>query len=158
VAWSVDEQVVADLRSARTRHRADLVIPYMHWGWEGEPASDRQKQLARTMIDAGADLVVGGHPHVTQEVEYYRGKLIAYSLGNFVFDGFSEGPERIGWLLRMRLNKQGLVAWDTVVAHMDAEGVPHLKQATPSPSGKAASEKIEDRQGLVDSPLTLLSR
>jgi poly-gamma-glutamate synthesis protein (capsule biosynthesis protein) len=79
-------------------------------------------------------------------------------LGNFVFDGFSEGPERIGWLLRMRLNKQGLVAWDTVVAHMDAEGVPHLKQATPSPSGKAASEKIEDRQGLVDSPLTLLSR
>jgi len=158
VAWSVDEQVVADLHSARTRHRADLVIPYMHWGWEGEPASDRQKQLARTMIDAGADLVVGGHPHVTQEVEYYRGKLIAYSLGNFVFDGFSEGPERIGWLLRLRLNKKGLVAWDTVVAHMDAEGVPHLKRATPSPSGKAASEKIEDRQGLVDSPLTLLSR
>jgi poly-gamma-glutamate synthesis protein (capsule biosynthesis protein) len=154
VAWSVDEQVVADIRAARTRHNADLVIPYMHWGWEGEPASPRQKQLARTMIDAGADAVIGGHPHVTQEVEYYQGKLIVYSLGNFVFDGFSEGPERIGWLLRLRLNARGVVAWDTVVAHMDAEGIPHLEKNTASPSGRAGSAKIDSTKALVDSPLT----
>lgn len=157
VAWSVDEQVIADIRSARTRHQADLVIPFMHWGWEQEPANPRQKQLARTMIDVGADLVVGAHPHVTQEVEYYKGKLIAYSLGNFVFDGFGEGPERIGWLLRLRLNKQGLVAWDTVVAHLDADGIPHLARDAKSPSGRAGSPLIEDRQALVDSPLTQLA-
>ncbi|MFM9116644.1 MAG: CapA family protein [Planctomycetota bacterium] len=156
VAWSVDEQVVADIRAARTRHHADLVIPYMHWGWEQEPASARQKQLARIMIDAGADVVVGAHPHVTQEVEYYKGKLIAYSLGNFVFDGFGEGPERVGWLLRLRLNKQGLVAWDTVVANLDDEGLPHLARDTKSPAGKAGSSQIEDRRALVDSPFTLL--
>lgn len=154
VAWSVDEQVVADIRAARTRHKADLVIPYMHWGWESEPANDRQKQLARTMIDAGADMVIGGHPHVVQEVEYYQGKLIVYSLGNYVFDGFQEGPERIGWLVRLRMNKQGLVAWDTIVAHMDDEGIPHLVKEATSPSGSAGSDKIEDRRALSDSPLS----
>ncbi len=154
VAWSVDEHVVADIQAARSRHKADLVIPYMHWGWENEPANDRQKQLARIMIDAGADMVIGGHPHVTQEVEYYQGKLIVYSLGNYVFDGFAEGPERLGWLVRLRMNKQGLVAWDTVVAHMDAEGIPHLMRDTPAPSGSAGGDKIEDRCALVNSPLT----
>jgi poly-gamma-glutamate synthesis protein (capsule biosynthesis protein) len=153
-AWSVDEQVVADIQAARTISKADLVIPYMHWGAEHDPATDRQKHLARLMIDAGADIIVGGHPHVTQETEYYKGKLIVYSLGNYVFDGFEEGPSRIGWILRLRLNKQGLVAWDTVVAHMDAEGIPHLKRDTASPSGTAGVEKIEDKRALVDSPLT----
>jgi poly-gamma-glutamate synthesis protein (capsule biosynthesis protein) len=158
VAWSEDEQVVADIRAARTRHHADIVIPYMHWGWEHEPASDRQKQLARLMIDAGADMVIGGHPHVTQEVEYYQGKLIVYSLGNYVFDGFDEGPSRIGWLVRLRMNKRGLVAWDTVVAHMDDDGIPHLMRDTASPSGAAGSDKIEDRRALVDSPLASLRK
>ena len=106
------------------------------------------------MIDAGADMVIGGHPHVTQEVEYYQGKLIVYSLGNYVFDGFAEGPERLGWLVRLRMNKQGLVAWDTIVAHMDAEGIPHLMRDTPAPSGSAGGDKIEDRCALVNSPLT----
>lgn len=154
VAWSVDEQVIADIRAARTRHQADLVIPYMHWGWEHEAANDRQKQLARMMIDAGADMVIGGHPHVTQEIEYYQGKLIVYSLGNFVFDGFEDGPARTGWLARLQMNKQGLVAWDTVVAHIDKDGIPHLDRSAKSPAGMAGSETIEDRQALVDSPLS----
>jgi poly-gamma-glutamate synthesis protein (capsule biosynthesis protein) len=158
VAWSVDEQVVADIEAARKRHQADLVIPYMHWGWEMQPANDRQKQLARLMIDAGADAVIGGHPHVTQEVEYYKGKLIVYSLGNFIFDGFDEGPGRTGWLVRLRMNKEGLVAWDTVVAHMDEQGIPHLERNAKSPSGIAGSSKIEECQALIDSPLASLEK
>ncbi|MDB5920493.1 MAG: poly-gamma-glutamate biosynthesis protein, partial [Massilia sp.] len=97
VAWSEDEQVRRDIKLARTQYHADLVIPFMHWGWEHEPlASERQRQLARLMIDAGADAVVGGHPHVTQDVEQYRGKPIIYSLGNFVFDGFSSLDNNTG--------------------------------------------------------------
>jgi poly-gamma-glutamate capsule biosynthesis protein CapA/YwtB (metallophosphatase superfamily) len=153
VAWGVDEQVVADIKAAREQYEADLVIPYMHWGEEHEQENDRQKAFARLMIDSGADMVVGGHPHVTQGIEYYKGKLIVYSLGNFVFDGFKEGPARIGWLLRLRLNKQGLTAWDTVVAHLDEEGTPHLESETPSPSGLAGSDKIANCRALVDSPL-----
>lgn len=153
VAWSVDEQVVADLHAARTLHKADLVIPYMHWGDESDPANERQKSLARLMIDHGADLVIGGHPHVTQGAEYYKGKLIVYSLGNFVFDGFDEGPGREGWLLRLKLNRQGLVAWDTVVAQMDDHGIPHLRSDIASPAGSTGSTQIENRRALVDSPL-----
>lgn len=126
IAWSEDEQVRLDIGRARTIFHADLVIPVMHWGWEDEPnASDRQRQLARTMIDAGADAVVGGHPHVTQNVEQYRGKPIIYSLGNFLFNGFTEQVNITGWLLRLELDRKGARAWRTVTAHIDHEGIPH---------------------------------
>lgn len=153
VAWAVDAQIVADIKAARSLHKADLVIPVMHWGWEYEPTNDRQKKLARLMIESGADLVIGGHPHVTQEVEYHRGKLIVYSLGNFVFDGFDEGDRRTGWILRLKLDKKGLVAWDTVVTHMDEQGSAFLQREVSSPSGQRGSDKIESRRALMDSPL-----
>jgi poly-gamma-glutamate synthesis protein (capsule biosynthesis protein) len=126
IAWSEDEQVRLDIRNARTLYHADLVIPVMHWGWEHEGlASARQLQLARMMIDAGADAVVGGHPHVTQNVEQYQGKPIIYSLGNFVFDGFSDADNNTGWLLRLEADRSGVRAWRTFVAHMDNKGTPH---------------------------------
>lgn len=153
VAWSVDEQVVADIKFARAFHRTDLVIPFMHWGQEYDPENDRQKHLARLMIDAGADLVVGGHPHVTQGVEYYQNKLIVHSLGNFVFDGFEKGPARTGWLLRLRLDRRGLLAWDTVVAHLDDEGIPHLQSHLASPSGVRGSTVVSERRALLDPPM-----
>jgi len=148
VAWSVDEQVLADIQYARKIHRADLVIPFMHWGDEQEPdPNDRQRTFARAMIDAGADLVVGGHPHITQGAEYYRGRLIVYSLGNFVFDGFDEGPCRIGWLLRLTLGKQGLVAWETQAAHADEDGIPHPQLDIKTPRGTAGKAEIQWRAG-----------
>lgn len=142
VAWSEDADVVADIRSARAAG-ADLVIPFMHWGWEREPdPSARQRRLARTMIDAGADVVVGGHPHVTQGAEYYKGKLIVYSLGNFVFDGFDLPAARHGWVLRLTLDRNGLLAWDTRVAQMDEEGVPRPVSGLASPCGKPGDSSI----------------
>jgi hypothetical protein len=102
IAWSEDEQVIADIRAARAAG-ADHVIPFMHWGWEkSTQPDDRQRSLARRLIDEGASLVVGSHPHVTQGAEIYRGKPIVYSLGNFVFDGFDYENARRGWLLRRR--------------------------------------------------------
>lgn len=126
IAWSEDEQVRLDIATARSAYHADLVIPMMHWGWEHEgKASQRQRQLARVMIDAGADAVVGGHPHVTQDVEQYKGKPIIYSLGNFLFDGFSEPVNNTGWILQMQLDRQGARSWRTVSTHIDREGTPH---------------------------------
>lgn len=130
IAWSDDEQVQFDIAAARSRHHADLVIPFMHWGWEQErSASARQRQLARRMIDAGADAVVGGHPHATQDIEHYQGKPIIYSLGNFVFDGFDDVPGKTGWLLRLQLDRHGVQAWRTVVAHLDGHGTPRPGKA-----------------------------
>lgn len=142
IAWSEDDQVVADIRGAKAAG-ADLVIPFMHWGWEHEPASERQRQLARLMIDAGAAAVVGGHPHVTQGAEIYRDKPIIYSLGNFVFDGFKSIEGRTGWLLRLDLDKDGVASWRTFAARMDAEGTPHPAPDEPTPCGRRGQAVVE---------------
>ncbi len=71
---------------ATAQKNADLVVVLAHWGVERNDLPEAyQKTLARQYIDAGADLVVGSHPHVLQGFEQYKGKWIAYSLGNFIF-------------------------------------------------------------------------
>jgi poly-gamma-glutamate capsule biosynthesis protein CapA/YwtB (metallophosphatase superfamily) len=125
LAWSEDEQVIADIENARKVHRADLVIPFMHWGLEHEHhASARQRRLAHTMIDAGADAVIGGHPHVTQDIEQYKGRPIFYSLGNFVFDGFEDEDNITGWLIRLEMDRKGVHRWQLYVARIDRQGIP----------------------------------
>ena len=69
----------------------DHVIVFVHWGIErNEPPEDYQRSLARGYIDAGADLIVGCHPHVLQGFEYYKGVPILYSLGNYLFGNRSD--------------------------------------------------------------------
>ncbi|MDN4077185.1 CapA family protein [Paenibacillus polymyxa] len=76
--------IVRSIREAR--NQADLVIVVAHWGKERATALEpHQTELSHAFIDAGADLVVGGHPHVLQGMEQYKGKWIAYSTGNFIF-------------------------------------------------------------------------
>lgn len=145
IAWSEDEQVRLDITKTRSLHRADLVIAVMHWGLEHEPlASPRQRQLARLMIDAGADAVVGAHPHVTQDTDTYRGKPIIYSLGNFLFDSFSDEDNNTGWLLHMELTRQGVTHWRTHVAKIDKEGSPH-----PAPQVKGNCWRMGDEKARV---------
>jgi len=132
VAWSEDEQVAFDIQQARLK--ADVVIPYMHWGQEHEgKAHARQRQLARLMIDAGADAVVGTHPHVVQDLERYRGKPIFYSLGNFVFDGFSSPDNNTGWVLWLDVTRQGVQRWYIDEVHQDRQGTPHPARSTLQP-------------------------
>lgn len=87
---------------AAARKQADLVIPYFHWGIEytNDP-TNYQQNVARAAIDAGADMVLGNHPHWTQGIERYQGKLIIYSMGNFVFDQDWSEPTLEGMLLHL---------------------------------------------------------
>lgn len=134
VAWSENEQVVADIKKARTVYKADLVIPVMHWGWENELTSNaRQRELARLMVDAGADAVIGGHPHVTQEIEHYQGKPIIYSVGNFVMKETDNANQRRGWVLRLQLDKQGVRGFDTAIAQITMDGIPQRDRNALSP-------------------------
>jgi len=72
---------------AAIRDSCDIIVASFHWGYEYKDHPSRtQKKLGRLAIDCGAKLVHGHHPHVLQGVEFYRGGLIAYSLGNFIFD------------------------------------------------------------------------
>lgn len=147
-SWSDDAAVVADIKAVRDK--ADLVLTFMHWGHEYElEPSDRQKSLARAMIDAGADAVIGGHPHVVEGFELYKDKPIAYSLGNFVFDDFKDvnesamlEPSRRGWILTLTLAKSGLVSWRTTVTRTDDDGFPRPLPNVKGPAGSAASQAL----------------
>jgi len=71
----------------RLDRRVDVVVVLPHWGEQyTRTPQPIQRSVGRRLVDAGADLVAGGHPHWVQEVERYRGAVIAHSLGNFVFD------------------------------------------------------------------------
>jgi poly-gamma-glutamate synthesis protein (capsule biosynthesis protein) len=134
VAWSEDEQVVDDIRHARRVHRVDLVIPIMHWGWENERvANARQRQLARLMVEAGADAVIGGHPHVTQDIEHIQGKPVIYSVGNFVMKETDNDHQRRGWVLRLDLDRHGVRGFHTHVAQIRMDGVPERDGRAASP-------------------------
>ncbi len=125
VAWSEDEQVVRDIKDARRVWNADVVIPVMHWGWEEPIANARQRALARLMIDAGADAVIGGHPHQLQDTDQYKGKPIFYSLGNFVFEGFPDKVNNVAWVVRLSIDRQGVRAWQAHRVDIDRHGLPH---------------------------------
>lgn len=78
------DRVLSTITNARKK--ADMVIVMTHWGIERSLTPDaNQKKLAHDFVDAGADLIIGGHPHVLQGLEQYKGKWIAYSTGNFIF-------------------------------------------------------------------------
>lgn len=85
VPWADEATVQSDIKEAR--ERADVVIVSYHWGVEyvSEPTK-RQRDLAHLAVDAGADVVLGNHPHWIQPVELYKDKFIVYAQGNFVFD------------------------------------------------------------------------
>lgn len=85
VAITYDSKLaVASIQEAR--QHADLVFVVVHWGKERvTELEDHQSTLAHEYIDAGADMVIGGHPHVMQGIEKYKDKWIVYSAGNFIF-------------------------------------------------------------------------
>jgi len=87
---------------AAARQKADIVIPYFHWGIEyTKDPIKLQQDAARAAIDAGADMVLGVHPHWVQAIEEYKGKLIIYALGNFIFDQDWSRPTLEGFLLHL---------------------------------------------------------
>jgi|GEM_PF-124874 AmmeMemoRadiSam system protein B len=89
----------------------DLVVAQMHWGteYQHEPAKN-QIALAHKLIDAGADIVIGHHPHVVGGIEIYKNKPIFYSLGNFVFDQYfsTDTQEELGVKIIPLLSKEGV--------------------------------------------------
>jgi poly-gamma-glutamate capsule biosynthesis protein CapA/YwtB (metallophosphatase superfamily) len=149
VAWAEDPQIVLDISRARAAG-ADVVLPFMHWGWENEPApSQGQRKLARAMIDAGADAVIGAHPHVTQGAEMYRGKPIIYSLGNFFFDLLDQPENALGWRLRLVVDRRGVVRFSTASVRIDDEGAPFPVPDGATPCGARGDSAVSSCQGKV---------
>ena len=123
VAWLDVAAMTAEVADAA--READLVVVMLHFGLEWQPVpSPAQREQARAAIDAGAALVVGSHPHVLQEVEAYGGGLVAYSLGNFVFDGFPD-PANDSAILLVELGAGGVADHELIPVRI-VDGLPTL--------------------------------
>lgn len=127
-AWLVERDVVRDIRTAR--QQADLVILFLHWGEELEETPlPEQQALARRLINAGADAIIGAHPHVTQTIDWYKDRPIVYSLGNFLFDYFpTDPPVWKGWIVRLTFGADAAPKLEKSTVELDAAGVPHLAE------------------------------
>jgi len=100
-------ETVIETEISTLKLQADWVIVLAHWDREYEPvALPATVKLAHRFIDAGADLVIGSHPHVIQNHEIYQGREIYYSLGNFVFDQYFEPAVKKGMMVSVKLYPQ----------------------------------------------------
>jgi len=139
VAWLDPSQALADIRFARPL--ADLVIVCPHWGVEYalKPTRD-QVEIAHQMIDAGADLIVGSHPHVVQPLESYHEHWIAYSLGNFVFDQQDPAAHR-GLMLRVTVRDKQITEVLPIDIKINSSFQATLAPATSRPAKPLLAER-----------------
>jgi poly-gamma-glutamate synthesis protein (capsule biosynthesis protein) len=115
VSWAYPEVVESEIK--RFSQEADFLIVYFHWGREyaktpvaGGGSPYHPRRLAHLAVDSGADLVLGAHPHVVQENEWYQEKLIVYSFGNLVFDQSWSAETQKGMIGYFTIGKEGLVS------------------------------------------------
>lgn len=121
-------QLVEEIGKAK--ESCDFVAVLVHWGIERNTfPEDYQKTLARQYIDAGADAVIGSHPHVLQGIEYYKGKPIFYSLGNFIFNNS---------------------AYESIVAELELAGDETRVRVIPCASEGNQMRMLSDKQGYYE--------
>lgn len=159
---AIKEDVAEDIQAIRSQ--VDWVIVNYHWNQDlADYPGDRQVDLAHFAIDQGADLVVGHHPNVLQGAEIYKGRAIAYSLGNFIFAPPGDGAEQ----------EETPVDYDTAVLHvalgdeqMRLEFLPvQVRQSQPTVAQAEKASQIlnyiKQASGLFEQPLqspTILER
>lgn len=122
-----------DIGQAAKAH--SVVCVSLHWGDEFiEIPSEEERRIARRMIDAGAKVVVGHHPHVMREVEAYNGGLIAYSLGNFICDMiWNEKTRKTGYLY-VEFADGAISKWEIVHGRIGNDYFPSFDGTFPDPS------------------------
>ncbi|MCI0572504.1 MAG: CapA family protein [Myxococcaceae bacterium] len=120
-AWDVEameRMVREDVTAARAV--ADVVIPFFHWGIEGNGEPEPyQVRLGRAAVEAGASAVLGSHPHVLQGMELHQGAPIVYSLGNLVFGGNWDPRDKRSALFKARFGPGGYLGSELVALQTD---------------------------------------
>jgi hypothetical protein len=143
--WAAELRDIDGARQlvSRARRRADIVVVTMHAGAEGSDQTHTPsgtevafgenrgdtRGFAHAVVQAGADLVLGSGPHVVRGTERYKGRLIAYSLGNFLgYHTFSTGGTlSLSGILRVRLDASGrLLGGRWISVRLDGAGIPHV--------------------------------
>ncbi|MBI3398684.1 MAG: CapA family protein [Deltaproteobacteria bacterium] len=139
------EYVRHDIKKAK--QHADIIIVSFHWGEELlKYPKEYQIKLAHLAIDSGANLIIGHHPHVIQGIERYRGGLIFYSLGNFVFGSIGQSmPE--GMIVIVRFNSDKIISAEIIPLNVNNKEV--LFQPKPL-QGEKAEAVIKNIQEISD--------
>lgn len=123
------EIILADIQKAK--QQADVAIVAFHWGQEySHKPTTRQKNLAHFAIDAGADIIVGNHPHWVQSIEIYRDKVIVYSHGNFVFDQFRSQKTQEGIVGKFTFYDKQLIDAEFLPIKINSKGQPYFLSGT----------------------------
>ena len=132
-----------------TKKNADVVIVEFHWGIEyQEQLSQRQKELGHLAIDSGADLIIGNHPHWIEPVEIYKGKLITYAHGNFIFDQEWSEKTKLGVVGKYTFYDNKLIDAEFFPVRIMDYGQPYFLEGKEKEKileeMKTASEKLQD--------------
>lgn len=145
-----DMSITKSLRSniQKARQNADLVIVSFHWGKERTYYPDSvQTKLGRFSIDAGADIVLGHHPHVIQGIELYKGRYIVYSLGNFCFGGNSNPTDKDSMIFRSEFTfeDEKLIDCSGEIIPCSISSVSYINDYRPVVLEGARGQKVLDR-------------
>lgn len=136
-----DERFEEIIQNAKTK--TDVLIISIHFGEEYKLVHNkRQEDLAHRAIDSGADLIIGHHPHVMEDIEKYNGKTIVYSLGNFIFDQYFSKDTMRGMLFSATFKEKDLIKTEqkiiTLSKQYQPEGI--------SDFGEKEIVKIEEKK------------
>lgn len=108
--------------------KVDWLILSIHWGSEYDTKQSKdQIEFAHAFIDTGVDVIHGHHPHVLQPIEYYKSKLIFYSLGNFVFDQNFSKETNTSAIYRLTFSKDKILTANRSSIEITDDGKPHLQ-------------------------------
>ncbi|MCF7795154.1 CapA family protein [Patescibacteria group bacterium] len=125
---AIDEDSILE-KVKKLKEKSDIVVVSPHWGIEYEStARDSQVSLAHKMVDAGADMVIGHHPHVIQNYEVYKGKPIFYSLGNFIFDQYFSKETQEGLAVAVTVKEEKINMEVYMIKTKGSEIIEILKQ------------------------------
>jgi hypothetical protein len=137
---------------AQARAKAQFVLCLMHWGEENSPrVTERQRELARWLIDHEVEAVAGCHSHCVQPLDFYHGRPIIYSLGNLVFDG---APSFASWnrgqLLEVALGHRDFEGNSIrlIPLQLDARGFPQAAEPEETRERRLTNRRSKDNGGL----------
>ncbi len=131
------DEELARIFTKASRH-SSFQVAYIHWGNEYEPNhSNTQRLLAEILVDAGADLIVGHHPHVVQDVDLIKGVIVFYSLGNYIFDQYFSKEVQEGLVIGLDLQNAPAI---TLTPITSAENLSQPRQMLPGEYQKFLNE------------------
>ena len=151
VSWEVTKDKKEEIRGRieeLKKDGADIVIVMFHWGIERDYYPNSvQTELAHYSVDNGADLVLGGHPHVLQGIEEYKGKQIVYSLGNFSFGGNKNPGDKdtMVYVHKFHFKNGKLVSEENEVIPCSISSVKNRNNYQPTPLEGKEKKRVLDK-------------